>query len=105
MITRRIFVQLLRDKEREKERKKDRRTEREERKKRRELRDAVYPTNPPAQNDAHQTQEWTTYRPLSTFQQATPLLPGTLVFRENHLSSAGLEKANTTQAPSFINET
>ena len=39
------------------EKKKDRKTGREVRKKRRELRDGVYPTNPPAQNDAHQTQE------------------------------------------------
>ena len=38
--------------------KKERQTGREVRKKRRELRDGVYPTNPPAQNDAHQsTQE------------------------------------------------
>ena len=38
-------------------RKKGRQTGREVRKKRRELRDGVYPTNLPAQNDAHQTQE------------------------------------------------
>ena len=38
-------------------RKKERQTGREVRKKRRELCDGVYPTNPPAQNDAHQTQE------------------------------------------------
>ena len=38
-------------------RKKERQTGREVRKKRRESRGGVYPTNPPAQNDAHQTQE------------------------------------------------
>ena len=57
MITGRIFVQFARKKERQ--------TGREVRKKRRELRDRVYPTNSPAQNDAHQTQERTTYRPFS----------------------------------------
>ena len=38
-------------------RKKERQTGQEVRKKRRELRDGVYPTIPPAQNDAYQTQE------------------------------------------------
>ena len=51
-----------------------------------------------------QTQEWTTYRPLSSFEQTTLLLPRTPVSRI-HFSSAGLEKANATQAPSFIDET
>ena len=46
-----------------------------------------------------------TYRPLSCFQQAMPLLPRTPVFPEIHLSSARLEQANTSYARSFIDET
>ena len=43
-------------------------------------------------NDEPQTQEWTTYRPLSSLQQATPLLPRTPVFREFISHQPGLRR-------------
>ena len=39
-----------------------------------------------------QTQKWMTYRPLSSFQQATPLLPRTPVFREFISQQLGLSR-------------